>query len=278
MKEEDDKHKSAGNFYLNKWFLDFIADDGETMIFYSAQLKWYGLSVSYTSWIHYDLSSGTHVKSRFHNVETPFLDGNVITWEDKKFGVSGTWESLSECLQARIFDSPEGSLEWECFQPASRVTLKFKDRIITGKGYVEQLILTTLPWKIPMDQLRWGRFGSAENTIVWIELKGEETKQWLWLNGGKVENCSILDNQISMPGKELTLNLDRGVVLESEKKIFQVVRKLIRYLPGFGKTVPMNFLMADEYKWLSKAQLHSNSVKMENGMAIHELVNFNPVT
>ena len=278
MKEEDHKHKSAGNFHLDKWFLDVIADDGETMIFYSAQLKWHGLSTSYTSWIHYDTSSGMNIKSRFYDVQTPCVNENVIKWEDKKFGVSGTWESVSESLQCRIFDSPDGSLEWNCFQPASRVTLKLKDRMITGKGYAEQLILTALPWRIPMDQLRWGRFGSDENTIVWIELRATETKQWLWLNGEKIDNCTIQDNQISIFGEELTLNLDRSVVLESEKKIFQVVKKLIRYLPGFGKTIPLNFLMADEYKWLSMGQLQSNTTNLGKGMAIHELVNFNPGT
>jgi hypothetical protein len=38
--------------------------------------------------------------------------------------------------------------------------------------------------------------------------------------------------------------------------------------------MPLNFLMADEYKWLSKGQLQANNKTLSNGMAIHELVNF----
>jgi hypothetical protein len=177
-------------------------------------------------------------------------------------------------VRARIFDSGEGFLDWNCFQPASKVQLRMNGNRLEGSGYAEQLILTALPWKIPMDELRWGRFGSDENNMVWIELKEKEKRQWLWLNGEKVENCIIEDRYIRLPEKDLVLNLDRGIVLESEKKIFAVVEKLIRYIPGFNKIMPLNFLMADEYKWLSKGQLQANNKTLSNGMAIHELVNF----
>jgi hypothetical protein len=53
------------------------------------------------------------------------------------------------------------------------------------------------------------------------------------------------------------------------------VEKLVRYLPGFKKILPLNFLMADETKWLSRAELHSEHDSVVKGMAIHELVRFN---
>jgi len=80
-----------------------------------------------------------------------------------------------------------------------------------------------------------------------------------------------------MPEKDMVLNLDRRVLLESEKKIFSVVEKLIRYIPGFNKAVPLSFLMADEFKWLSKGQLQTQGKTLASGMAIHELVNFKAV-
>jgi hypothetical protein len=125
-----------------------------------------------------------------------------------------------------------------------------------------------------MDELRWGRFGSDENNMVWIELREKDKRQWLWLNGEKIENCIIEDEHIILPGKDLVLNLDRGVLLESEKKIFSVVEKLVRYIPGFNKVIPLNFLRADEFKWLSRGQLEANRKVLSCGMAIHELVNF----
>jgi hypothetical protein len=274
MNEAEMKHTPGGSFHLDKWFLDFVGTNGTAMIFYAARLTWYGWSASYTSWLRYDPGSGVGLKSRFRNVQIPQIKDSTITWNDEKFGISGTWESSAKMVRARIFDSGEGFLDWNCFQPASKVQLRMNGNRLEGSGYAEQLILTALPWKIPMDELRWGRFGSDENNMVWIELKEKEKRQWLWLNGEKVENCIIEDRYIRLPEKDLVLNLDRGIVLESEKKIFAVVEKLIRYIPGFNKIMPLNFLMADEYKWLSKGQLQANNKTLSNGMAIHELVNF----
>ena len=274
MTEEKLTKEPAGNFHLSKWFLDFTGKNGEAMIFYSAKLTWRGWSVSYTSWLHYDPGFGVHVKPRFSNVQIPQQKDKLITWSDSKFGVSGTWKSAAPMIEARIYDSEEGFLDWKCYQPASKVQLKMNDRVLEGDGYAEQLILTVPPWKIPMDELRWGRFVSDEKNMVWIELSEKDKRHWLWLNGEKIEICILEDDQIIMPEKDLVLTLDRGVVLESEKKIFSVVGKIIRYIPGFNKVMPLSFLMADEFKWLSKGQLQTNGKILANGMAIHELVNF----
>ena len=127
-----------------------------------------------------------------------------------------------------------------------------------------------------MDELRWGRWGSKEDTIVWIELRKGDKKQWLWVNGEKAEHNYIEDDLLKIPGKDLTLNLKHRVLLESEKKISSVMEKLNRYLPGFRKLIPIRFLMADEKKWLSVGTLHDKNDRVVNGMAIHELVNFRP--
>lgn len=263
-----------GNFYLSKWFLDFVGESGEVMIFYSAKLIWRGLPVSYTSWLNYYPTIGVNTKSRFHGVQKPQISGEVITWNDIKFGVGGRWKSLAPMIQTKLVDTDEGFLYWKCFQPASGVSLRIGDRILEGRGYAELLILTIPPWKITMDELRWGRFDSAEYNMVWIELRSKVKKQWLWLNGEKIDNCQIEDDYILMPDKELVLNLDRRVVLESEKKISSVVEILIRYLPGFNKIIPPNFVMADEFKWFSHGRLHNKNRTITEGNAIHELVNF----
>jgi hypothetical protein len=274
MDEKKMKHTGVESFHLSKWFLDLVDTTGTVMIFYAARITWHGLSASYTSCLQYSPGSGISLKSRFSDVQMPQIDANAITWNDSKFGISGKWISSAKKVEARIFDSDEGFLDWKCFQPASAVQLSINGNTMKGSGYAEQLILTAFPWKIPMDELRWGRFGSDENSMVWIEIKADEKRQWLWLNGEKIENCIIEDEQIRVPDKKLVLNLDRSVILESEKKIYTVVAKLIRYIPGFNKIIPRNFLMADETKWLSSAKLQANHKILSRGMAIHELVNF----
>jgi len=274
MTDKKTKKPPGEKFYLCKWFLDFIGENGDAMIFYAAKLKWHGWSVSYTSWLHYDGVSPVCFKSRFYDVQLPHEQNSKITWGDAKFGVSGTWESLANRIQTRIYSSEEGSLDWNCFQPASKVQLRINNTIITGRGYAEQLILTLPPWKIPMDELRWGQFSSGKSFMVWIELREKEKLQWLWLNGRKIEKCIFEDDHITLPENDLVLNLDKGVLLESDKKVFSLVQKMISYMPGIKNLIPINFLMADEFKWLSKGELLLKNQKISTGMAIHELVNF----
>lgn len=271
-KARENKH----DFYIDKWFLDYTGNDGKAMIFYAARLIWHGLSASYTSWLNYDPILGVKVKSRFRNVYFPTKNENSITWGDKKFGISGRWESNAKPIQSRIHDSEEGYLDWFCFQPASKVQLTINGKSLEGKGYAEQLIMTVPAWKIPMDELRWGRFVSDEDNMVWIELRKEERKKWLWVNLERERNCIIEDESVSVPAENLVLKLDKSVVLESEKKILSVVEKIIRYIPGFNKLIPLQFIMADETKWLSNGQLKINGKTVSEGKAIHELVNFKP--
>ncbi len=270
-----DPNKVRDNFYLNKWFLDCVSEYGEAMIFYAARLKWHSLEVPYTSWLRHDPATGTSQRSRFHNIQIPEMKDQSIYWKDTRFQVEGKWETQVSPIQVRLYESEEGYLDWNCFQPSSSVSITNNGKTMKGTGYVEQLILTVEPWKIPMKELRWGRFISREDHLVWIELKNGSKKQWLWHNGEKVKNATIEDSQIMVPAEGLVLRMDRNVVLESEKKILQVVGKLIRYLPGFNKSVPFRFLMADEYKWLSHGTLLINGEPVSKGWAIHEYVNFN---
>jgi hypothetical protein len=263
-----------GNFHLNKWFLDFVGDNGEIIILYAAKLTWHGMVVPYTSILSYAPKDGISEKSRFRNVKMPEKRNGLITWNDSKFEIEGTWESLAVPLHARLFDSDEGFLDWNCFQPASKVSLKINDRVIEGIGYAEQLILTAPPWKIPMNELRWGHFGSNKNQLVWIELRKDKKLQWLWWNGIKINKCTIEDDYIFVPEKNVNLKLDRRIVLESKKKIFSVVKDLLDLIPGFNKIIPLNFLMAQENKWFSKGQLLIDGKTITSGIAIHELVSF----
>jgi hypothetical protein len=274
MTKEKKSNTYRGKFQLNKWFLDFVGEDGKAMIFYSAELRWHDWVVPYSSWLCYDPIAGVSQKSRFRKVLLPEKKDRLITWSDSNFGVEGEWEMLAKPLHARLFDSEEGWLDWNCFQPASKVRLRINNRPIEGRGYAEQLLLTAPPWKIPMDELRWGRFGSPEDQLVWIELREEVKRQWLWLNGEKMATCIIENDHISIPEKEVILKLDKGVILESEKKIYTVVENLVRYIPGFKKVMPLKFLTADEHKWLSKGQLQKGNEILADGTAIHEFINF----
>lgn len=275
-KEKPSNAFIRSSFYLDKWFLDFVSPQGEAMIFYAAKLKWRSLTVPYTSWLHYHPENGVTERSRFRRVCMPEKHEKWINWEDPGFDVAGSWEALGEPLESRIFQSEEGHLDWKCFQPASKVKLKINGKILIGSGYAEQLIMTIPPWRLPMQELRWGRFVSETDHLVWIEILDDDKKQWIWWNGQRMGNGLIDDDRILIPEIKAELQLKREVTLNSDKNIFSVVRQLHSYLPGFNKIIPTSFLMADNYKWLSRGQWLRPGRAGISGTAIHEWVNFNP--
>lgn len=277
METSGDKsaNEQAGKFYLNKWYLDFTGDDGEAMIFYSAKLDLNHWTADYTSWLNYDPASGATVKSRFSDVPATPLPGNEIVFNDERNSVTGRWVARADMIRSRIFESAEGFLDWICCQPASDVTIELPGRTLKGSGYAEQIITTVPPWKIHMDGLLWGRFVSDGYNLVWISLGEAELQNRVWLNGGLTCNCIIENDFIRIPGMNLELRMDRGVTLESERKVLSIVARVIRFVPVLHKVMPFRFLTAGGSKWLSRSELRINDIAVATGISIHEFVNFN---
>ena len=276
MSREQRTSESKRHFYLNKWYLDFIGEDGIAMIFYSAELVWRGFRIPYSSWLHCDRTGKIKRKSRYRQRFLPDKKNTEIHWVDPKFGISGIWKNASLPVSARIYESDEGELDWQCYQPASDVTLNINGQSYQGEGYAEQILLTVPVWKIPMDKLRWGHVVSDNYALVWIELLGKIPRQWIWLNGEQIYNCTIGDQLLVIPDKNMSIHLDRSITLESEKKILSIVEKLMKYIPGLKNNVPLHFLLADESKWFSQCTINIGNDFVEKGMAIHEYVDFNP--
>lgn len=269
----------VNNFHLTKWFLDFIGPSGEVMIFYSARLRWLIWEVQYASWLHYDPNVGVTVQSKLSNVNSPNLDPNTkkIEWNDDDFKVKGIWQSESKSIQSRLYESKKRYLDWNCYQPKSKVELWLKnpDRHLLGRGYAEELVMIIPPWRLPMDELRWGHYCDDDNSVVWIQMKAERDTKWLWFNGEFENNSVLTDSLITMSLKNIQISLKKLATLEAEKKISAVFNDLLRYIPiKLKKIVPLKFLSADEFKWFSSATLYKDNSKLAEGISIHEYVKF----
>lgn len=275
MSGDKSANEQAGKFYLNKWYLDFTGDDGEAMIFYSARLNLNHWSADYTSWLNYHPVSGVKVKSRFGDVPATPLPGNEIVFNDEVNSLTGRWNAGAKMIHSRIFESAEGFLDWICWQPASNVTIELPGRTLKGNGYAEQIIMTVPPWKIHMDGLLWGRFVSDGYNLVWISLGKDASQNRLWLNGELTGSCLIENDFIRIPDMDLELMMDRGVILESEKKVLSIAARTIRFIPVLHKVMPFRFLTAGGSKWLSRSELRIKGSDVAAGMSIHEFVNFN---
>jgi hypothetical protein len=260
-------------FRITKWFLDFLGPDGSILIVYAACLEWRGGVIPYTNVIWHKPDKGITRKSSFSKGSLPKREEGRITWADRRFGIEAAWEAKSEPVHARLYESGNQILDWQCWQPHSRVTLKKDNMTLSGEGYAEVISTSFSAWEIPMRELRWGHMFSEGDWAVWIELNGDTPRQWVWWNGQRTEGCRISDSEVFLPGRGITLKLDQALVLEKEQKVNRVVRKLVGYIPGFSKIIPMPFLMANQTMWESTIDLKKDEGgSFAKGRAVHEFL------
>jgi hypothetical protein len=141
---------------------------------------------------------------------------------------------------------------------------------LSGLGYVEQLVMTAEPWRLPIQTLRWGRFLHPQAAIVWIDWVGEHSCRVVLHDGVRVEAAIPNDHEVLWSGARLTM--DCGAVLRSGalgETVFNVVRSAARWLPA-------RMLRVRETKWRSRCTLRSVSgsagASILEGWAIHEKV------
>lgn len=264
---------SPASFHLKKWYFDGVSDDGRALIGYSARLRWNALEVHYASYLYLPAAGPARSESRYRGAEDPEIKDQTIRWGDKRLGVQGEWVCAAAPLRARLHESEAGWLDWHCHQPVSRCRIELQgEPPIEGWGYAECLEMTLPPWKLDFDELRWGRFAHPDNPLVWIELKGADTRRWVFDGAGLASGSSVSDTAISVAGGQKTLLLEAPAVIEEEQKFAAVLRELDRWLPGFDRITPLQFLRARETKWRSAGVLLVDGAVQQRGWVIHELV------
>jgi len=230
-------------FHLSKWYLDCVAEDGRVFVAYSARLRWRGLTLDYTS----VLGAASSLKP----CQTPECTGDRIEWRAPEVGVEGTWQALEAPVSETLYDA-DGTVEWNCCQPRGRAQVHIGSECLRGLGYVERLTMTVPPWRLPIDELHWGRLLTEAGSLVWIDWRGPHSKQVILRNGVAAE-----------PELLAQLELDRGLVLRDG-----ALRKTaLSIIPKVERLFPWRILRVKETKWRSRGSLDGAS-----GWAIHEVV------
>lgn len=266
---------SKSNFNLKKWYFDGISDDGRALICYSAVMSWRMLSVQYASYLYLDGKGQAHSESRFRDAPLPAVQGETIRWTDTKLRISGEWHAAAAPLRTKLHDSEEGFLDWHCYQPAATCHIQLRDEApIAGYGYVECLEMTIPPWKMGFHELRWGRFAHPENPVVWIDLRGEPNRSWVFNGQELTRNGEVTDHIVKIPASDTELVFSGHTPIEDKQKIMEVVQSVIGWMPGFDQFTPLHFLKAQETKWRSLGTLKTPGQPETKGWVIHELVKF----
>ena len=251
-------------FQLSKWYLDCVTDSGKTFIAYVGDLHWGPLHLHYSSLLRSEQNAVTQQNS-LRQPSMPVLDGKSMSWNSDHFDFSAVWQSDLSELRQTVFTSEEGSVEWHCLIPVAQVRTNGD----SGLGYVEHLTMTVAPWKIPIQNLRWGRFGSASDWVVWIDWQGEFSKRILYRNGETVSASTLDDQQITFAdGSRLTM--DRSLILRNGP----LGTTALSSIPGVTNTFPARLLQINECKWRSRATLECRGRPVVEGWAIHEIVSW----
>jgi hypothetical protein len=253
-----------GTFQLSKWYLDCVTDSGNTSIAYVGDLLWGFVHLQYSSLLRSEQDVVTQQNSLRHP-SMPVLDGKSISWNSSHFDFSAVWQTDMSEVRETVFTNEEGSVEWHCLMPVAQV----RTNSDSGLGYVEHLTMTLAPWKIPIHYLRWGRFCSPSDWIVWIDWQGEFSKRILYRNG-KAAKASVLDDQQITFDDGSRLTVDRSLVLRNGP----LGTTSLSSIPGVSKTFPARLLEVNECKWRSRAKLECPGRSPVEGWAIHEIVSW----
>jgi hypothetical protein len=255
-------------FELSKWYADCITEAGEALIIYSAQLRWRTFMIHYSNLLIHE--AGQPLRSRFSLRKQPApIHNGEVEWKSPVWKAEGRWRQTGASVREILFESATGSVEWNCVAPRSSAEVRIgKGRPYCGGGYVEHLRLTIPPWRLPILQLRWGRFVNACDALVWIDWRGSYTKQVVYYNGSHVSALAISDREIVLGDGGSVLSLDTSITLRAGA----LGGTVLSVFPHVERLFPANLLGIRECKWLSRAILRRPGRADSVGMAIHEVV------
>jgi hypothetical protein len=150
--------------------------------------------------------------------------------------------------------------------PRADAVVQIGDHIIRGSGYAEHLTMTLKPWQLPLDELRWGRFLSPDDAMVWIGWSGSSPRTWAWVNGNEARDATITAHGVEMPGRGMALSVGGGRVLRTGR----LVRTALQPLRVAAGMIP-HWRNADETKWVARGTVRSPK-RVVNGWVVHEVV------
>ena len=181
-------------------------------------------------------------------------------------------------------------LVWTIRTPRAKALLDLKgpggDYKFTGEGYADRMVMTTLPRKVPLKKLQWGRLHFNDgHTVVFTDVVFENGQTWQSylrinqkkdqrLNGDNfllTETPGGASRILQLPGNEGRYELKtirilhNGPALDKERVPSSLERSLSRMLSGD----------IQETRFYSQI-LSTRGRARKLGFALHEYVTFSP--
>jgi hypothetical protein len=259
--------RAPERFALEKWYLDAVEPDGSATIAYWASLTWMGVDVTWHNACRYALGNAPDEQSSLRRVPPPSVAAGRVSWASKRLELEMAHDAVTPGILVTLLDDARGRVTWECVAPSARVRVTGEGASRKGTGYVERLSMTVLPWEMPIDELRWGRWMSDDATIslVWIDWRGPLPRRWIVYNGALSDDASLGDDGVALGAGQLALGTPRALHDRS-------VGKLLRGIPGLARVAAHIPIAWEETKWCSRSTWTNVAGEKAQGWAIHEIV------
>jgi len=254
---------------LKKWYLDLVTDDGRVRIAYVAELELGPLHLGYESLLRASSEAPAKSVTLFHSSAEPTVDDDSLSWHSEALSVAGRWQFASAPLRRNVLCTPSGNVEWHCLAPSARVTLIDGKDSLSGLGYAECLTVTIPPWRLPIDELHWGRFVAEDSALVWIDWRGPHAFRSVVLDGEELANARVSSEGVFDETRGVALDLSERMVLRAGALGGTALARLPWRLK---RSLPAKALSIDERKWRARGTLRREGRAPVTGWVIHEVV------
>jgi hypothetical protein len=262
--------RGGASFTLSKWYFDCVAPDGRVVIGYWASLVWRRLALTWQNVVLYELGEVPVRRSSLMASPPPDVDGDAITWRAPALGCVIDVKSQQRPIEKRLLGAGTDVVEWRAEAPAAAVSVELDGfATVQGTGYAERLLITVPPWRLPIRELRWGRWLDAapSRSVVWIDWRGESPRTWVFVDGIMAPSAVVTDECVSAGAVNVVVGERRTL----EALAFSQIAATI---PPLHAVVPKSLLALRQTRWCSSGTLQEGNAAALNGRAIHEVVVF----
>ena len=263
--------RGGASFTLSKWYFDCIASDGRIVVGYWASLAWRGYAANWQCVALHEPGKPAVHRSALVSSPAPDMGPGRLTWHAPALCCVMDYQSVHQPIAERLMDDNTGALEWHAQVPAGSVAVSLRGEApMRGLGYAGRILLTVLPWQLPIRELRCGRWmdADAKRYVVWMDWRGEAPRTWVFTGSASpVRAAVVTDKSVTDGAFEVVLGKRQTLDTLPIEKIVSTVAPLKAALP---KTI----LALRHTRWCTDATLREGNAEPVEGNAIHDVVVF----
>ena len=255
---------------LTKWYIDCVDEAGRAAIVYwsAVTLGRFRLSVNNLALV--EPGARAQCWGSFSRTPEPVVSAGRLSWRASTVGCSLDGEVLGRPFERRLLDAEGLTVDWRCVACPMRLDVTLPDgRGLSGLGYAERLVVVGAPWRLPIEELRWGRWiaRTGDHSVVWIDWRGTHPLTEVFVDGEQSRPAAVGDHRIAAGDAALSLSDGRALLHRS-------VGDVVGSLGPLRRLVPAAWLDVRDSKHVSQGTFDAAGTPRETGWAISEYVKF----